>query len=73
MKKDQIRYQIKKNQLDKELKNLQKQYKNLQNKNYQLKEFGYLSAIGLKEAHQEIEELKKFRMTTLTNMSRVVD
>ena len=34
MKKDQIRYQIKKNQLDKELKNLQKNYKNLKNKSY---------------------------------------
>ena len=60
-------------QLEKELKNLQKNHKNLQNKNYELKQFGYLSANGLKEAHQEIEELKKFRMTTLASMSRVVD
>ena len=39
MKKDEIRYVIKKNLHEKELKELGKQYQNLKNKNYGLKEF----------------------------------
>ena len=48
MKKDEIRNQIKRNELGKELKNMEKTYKALKNKNYELKEFGYMSATGLK-------------------------
>lgn len=73
MNKDEIRYQIKKNELEKELKTIQKSHRDTKNKNYELKEFGYMSSTGLKEAQGEIEELKHFRKTTLFNMSRVVD
>lgn len=55
MKKDDIRYQIKKNELERELKNMEKTQKELRNKNFDLKEYSYLSTAGLKEAQSEIE------------------
>lgn len=54
MKKDEIRYQIKKNELEKQLKGLEKVHSQLKNKNYQLKEYGYMSSTGLKEAQSQI-------------------
>ena len=40
MKKDEIRYQIKKNDLEKDLRALKKSAKEQKSKNYELKEFG---------------------------------
>ena len=47
MKKDQIRGQIKRNQLEKQLKKLQKSFKQLNNKSYELKEYEFLSTSGV--------------------------
>ena len=64
---------MKKNDLQKDLKSLKKSVKQQKTKNSELKEFGHMSATGLKEAQGEIEQLKKFRMNTLSNMSRIVE
>lgn len=37
MKKDEIRYQIKKNELERQLRTMEKTHKELRNKNYDLK------------------------------------
>lgn len=39
MRKDQIRFQIKRNEMEKELKKLEKTIKGLTNTNYDLKEY----------------------------------
>lgn len=48
MRKDQIRYQIRRNQLEQELKQREKTLRELNSRGYDLKEHEYLSASGLR-------------------------
>jgi hypothetical protein len=54
MKKDQITNQIRKNHLQKQITNMEKEFKFIENKLFSLKEFEELSLKGMKEADEEI-------------------
>jgi predicted transcriptional regulator len=43
------------------------------NKCYELKEYEYLSASGVKEAEDEIKELNSFRKSTVADMSSILE
>lgn len=73
MRKDDIKAQMKRNELEKELKSLQKTVKELIGKSYELKEYEELSSSGLKEAQEEVQELSTYRKAALVKMNKTIE
>lgn len=68
MKKDSIHSQLKKNELARELKNLEKNFNLVEAKQYSLTELERLSAFGVKDAHDEFTEQKLTRKQKLSTI-----
>lgn len=73
MKKDQIRAQMRRNELERDIKRTEKQLAELTAKVYELKEYEFLSTSGLKEAEDEVRELEALRQSTVADMHSILE
>jgi chromosome segregation ATPase len=73
MKKDQIRTQMRRNELERDLKRMEKQLTELTVRGYDLKEYEFLSSSGLKEAEEEVRELEGMRQSTVADMHSILE
>ena len=69
MRRDDIKAQIKRNQLEKQQEGLLKAIKELTRKGFEAKEYEHLSTSGLKMAQEEVEELHSQRQLALSNLN----
>lgn len=73
MKKDQIRAQMRRNELERDIKRMEKQLAELTAKGYEIKEYEFLSTSGLKEAEDEVRELEALRKSTVADMHSILE